>query len=143
MILAIDFYPHLVELQHMNQSLTPAEITNLEKKCNALLREDSIRFVGIINNLGRQVAGGYKETITPLVDEEDHKMSLEHAMEIFLTKDLDDSLGKIDYIITGRKKVFMITIPTEKYSILISAERNTDAEKIVEKTIKLFGLSLN
>ena len=143
MILAIDFYPHLVELKHMNQSLTPAEITNLEKKCNALLREDSIRFVGIINNLGRQVAGGYKETITPLVDEEDHKMSLEHAMEIFLTKDLDDSLGKIDYIITGRKKVFMITIPTEKYSILISAERNTDAEKIVEKTIKLFGLSLN
>ena len=70
-------------------------------------------------------------------------MSLEHAMEVFLTKDLDDSLGKIDYIITRRKKVFMITVPTEKYSILISAERNADAEKIVEKTMRLFNLSLD
>jgi len=25
---------------------------------------------------GRQIAGGYKEGITPLVDKEDHKMSL-------------------------------------------------------------------
>ena len=127
----------------MNQSLTPAEITNLEKKCWDLLKEESARFVGIINSMGRQVAGGYKESINPLVDEEHHKMSLEHAMEVFLTKDLDDSLGKTDYIITGRKKVFMITIPTEKYSILISAERNADAEKIVETTMKLFGLSMN
>jgi hypothetical protein len=126
----------------MNPNLTSAEITNLEKKCKDLLKEQDVRFVGIINNMGRQVAGGYKESITPLVDEEDHKMSLEHAMEVFLTKDLDDSLGKIDYIITGRKKVFMITVPTEKYSILISAERNAYAEKIVEITMKLFDLSL-
>jgi len=127
----------------MNQSLSPIEITNLEKKCKDLLKEEIVRFVGIINNMGRQIAGGYKESITPLVDEEGHKMSLEHAMEIFLTKDLDDSLGKIDYIITRRKKVFMITIPLEKYSILISTERKTDAEKIVEKTMKLFNLSLS
>ena len=127
----------------MNQSLSPIEITNLEKKCKDLLKEESVRFVGIINNMGRQIAGGYKESITPLVDEEDHKMSLEHAMEVLITKDLDDSLGKIDYIITRRKKVFMITIPLEKYSILISTERKVDAEKIIEKTMKLFDLSLN
>jgi len=64
----------------MNQSLLPTEIINLEKKCKDLLKEESVRFVGIINNMGRQVAGGYKESITPLVDEEDHKMSLEHTM---------------------------------------------------------------
>ena len=127
----------------MNQSLTPAEIAKKKKKCQDLLKEQSVRFVGIINHMGRQVAGGYKETITPLVDEEDHKMSLEHAMEVFLTKDLDDLLGKIDYIITRRKKVFMITKKKEKYSILISAERNADAEKIVETTMNIFGLSLN
>jgi len=127
----------------MNQSLSPIEITNLEKKCKDLLKEESVRFVGIINNMGRQIAGGYKESITPLVDEEDHKMSLEHAMEVLITKDLDDSLGKIDYIITRRKKVFMITIPLEKCSILISTEKKADAEKIIEKTMKLFDLSLN
>ncbi len=123
----------------MNQNFKPNEITVLDKKCNALLQSNDVRFVGIINNMGRQIAGGYKEGITPLVDEEDHKMSLEHTLEVFLTRDLDEALGTIDYIITKRKKVSMITIPAEKHSILISAERNADAEKIVEKAMKLFG----
>ncbi len=123
----------------MNQNFKSNEIANMEEKCKALLRENDVRFVGIVNNMGRQIAGGYKEDITPLVDEEDHKMSLEHTLEIFLTKDLDEPLGTIDYIITRRKKVSMITIPAEKHSILISAERNADAEKIVEKAMKLFG----
>lgn len=90
--------------------------------------------------MGRQIAGGYKKTITPLVDEEEHKISLEHTMEILLTKDLDDSLGSIDSIITRRKKVTMITVPMEKFSLLISAERNSNAEKIAEKASKLFAL---
>ena len=90
--------------------------------------------------MGRQVAGGYKDTITPLVDEEEHKISLEHALEIFLTKDLDESLGSIDSIITRRKKVTMITIPMDKFSLLISAERDSNAEEIVEKASKLFNV---
>ena len=126
----------------MNQNITPDEISSLEEKCKRLLREPDVRFVGIINNMGRQVAGGYKNTITPLVDDEDHKMSLEHALETFLTRDLDEQLGTIDYIITKRKKVTMITIPTEKYSVLMSVERMADAEKIIEHTFNEFGFKL-
>jgi hypothetical protein len=61
-------------------------------------------------------------------------------LEIFLTKDLDESLGSIDSIITRRKKVTMITIPMDKFSILISAERDSNAEEIVEKASKLFNV---
>jgi len=122
----------------MNQNSKSNEIVNLEERCNTLLQENDVRFIGIVNYMGRQIAGGYKASITPLVDEEDHKMSVEHTLEVFLTKDLDESLGTIDYIITKRKKVSMITIPAEKHSILISVERNADAEKIVEKAMNLF-----
>lgn len=111
-----------------------------DQKCQSLLNEQEVRYVCVINNMGRQIAGGYKKTITPLVDEEEHKISLEHTMEILLTKDLDDSLGSIDSIITRRKKVTMITVPMEKFSLLISAERNSNAEKIAEKASKLFAL---
>ena len=111
-----------------------------DQKCRSLIDEIGVRFTGVINNMGRQVAGGYKETITPLVDEEKHKISLEHALEIFLTKDLDESLGSIDSIITRRKKVTMITIPMDKFSLLISAERESNAEEIVEKALKLFNI---
>jgi len=110
----------------------------LNKKCKILWTENGVRFAGVINNMGRQVAGGYRDTITPLVDEEEHKISLEHALEVQITKDLDESLGSIDSIITRRKKVIMITIPLENSSVLISAERNSNAEKIVDQASKLF-----
>lgn len=112
----------------------------LEKKCTSLLDEKGVRFAGVINNMGRQVAGGYRSQIKPLVDEEEHKISLEHALEILITKDLDESLGSIDSIITRRKKVTMITIPMEMSSLLISVDRNSDAEKIVETASKLFDI---
>ena len=122
----------------MNQNIKSKEIVDLNKKCETLLQENDVRFVGIISNMGRQIAGGYKKGVTPLVDEEEHKMSVEHVLEVLLTKDLDESLGTIDYIITKRKKVSMITIPAEKHSVLISAERNSNVEKIVEKAMNLF-----
>jgi len=121
-------------------SQQPDENKIFDQKCRSLLDENEVRFTGVINNMGRQVAGGYRDTITPLVDEEEHKISLEHALEIFLTKDLDESLGSIDSIITRRKKVTMITIPMDKFSLLISAERDSNAEEIVEKASKLFNV---
>lgn len=118
----------------------PDENKILDKKCQSLLDEKGVRFAGVINNMGRQVAGGYKSTITPLVDEEEHKISLEHALEIQITKDLDESLGSIDSIITRRKKVIMITIPMENSSLLMSAELDSNAEKIVKTASKLFNV---
>ena len=122
----------------MNQH--PNEIKAFNKKCNLLLEEPLVRFVGVINKMGRQIAGGYNKKITPLVDEEDHKISLEHALEIMITKDLDDSLGAIESIVTRRKKVTMITIPLENFSLLISTEKNANSEKIIKKSTKLFNL---
>ncbi len=124
-------------------SQKPIENKIFDQKCQSLLRMQGVRFAGIINNMGRQIAGGYKKTITPLVDEEEHKISLEHTLEIFITKDLDESLGSIDYIITKRKKVIVITIPMKKFSLLMTAERDSNAEKIVEKASKLFNIEIS
>ena len=41
--------------------------------------------------MGSQMAGSYKASITPLVDEEEHKICLEHTLEIMLTRDLDEA----------------------------------------------------
>jgi hypothetical protein len=122
-------------------SQQPDENNVFDQKCKSFLDENGVRFVGVINSMGRQISGGYRDTITPLVDEEEHKISLEHTLEISLTKDLDESLGSIDSIITRRKKVTMITIPMGKFSLLVSAERDSNAEEIVDKASKLFDIS--
>lgn len=121
-------------------SQQPDENRVFDQKCRSLLDENGVRFVGVINSMGRQVAGGYRGNITPLVDAEEHKISLEHALEILITKDLDESLGSIDSIITRRKKVTMITIPMERSSLLISVELDSDAEKIINTASKLFEI---
>ena len=122
----------------MSQNFNLDEIANLEEKCKEMLQDHNIRFLGFIDNMGRQIAGGYKEGLVRLVDDEEHKMCIQHVLGFVLTKDLDESLGEVDYLISKRKKVSMITIPLQKYVILISAERNADVERIVEKTVKLF-----
>lgn len=56
-----------------------------------LLNEKEIRYIGTISKMGSQMAGSYKASITPLVDEEEHKICLEHTLEIMLTRDLDEA----------------------------------------------------
>jgi len=112
-----------------------------QDNCNRLLKIEGVRYAGVINNMGKQIAGGYKNSIIPLVDDEEHKISLEHALEIMITKDLDEPLGSIENIVTTRKKVIMITIPFEKFSILISAEKESNPNKIMKKAWEVFGLN--
>ena len=122
----------------MNQNIQQNKI--FEQNCNLLLNEREIRYAGIINKMGRQITGDYKRTITPLVDEEEHKLCLEHTLEIMLTRDLDEALGSIDSIVTKRKKVQMITIPMNDFSLLISANKTADSEKIIKKALKIFQI---
>lgn len=120
----------------MNQNIQQNKI--LEQNCNLLLNEKDIRYVGIIDKMGRQIIGDYRRTITPLVDDEEHKLCLEHTLEIMVTRDLDEALGSIDSIVTKRKKVTMITIPMNDFSLLISVNKNADSEKIIKKALKIF-----
>ena len=110
---------------------------SFDQKCKKMLCEDGIRFIGIINNMGRQIAGGYKKEITPLVDDEEHRMGIQHALGYVLTTDFDESLGSVEYITTKRKKVTMITIPIKNHIVLMSTEHNVNSEKIIKKIMDL------
>ena len=113
----------------------------LDQKCQNLLEEKNVRFCGIVNNMGRQVVGKYKNEITPLVDKEEHKMCMEYALEMFMTKDLDEALGPTEYIISRRKKITMISIPINDHLILISAELDADEKAIIKKAVDLLAKS--
>jgi hypothetical protein len=90
-----------------------------------------IRFVGVINNMGRLVAGDYKKGIVPIATIEQYKMCMEHALELFMKKDLDDILGPLDYIVSKRKKIAIVTVPVNNHLVLISAEPDTKFEPII------------
>jgi len=121
-------------------SLQFEKIEELEAKCNEILRDDDkIRFVGVINNLGNLVAGGFKVGITPLVDNKKTKMLyMQMVLEISMRRDFDDTLGCVNYIAANRNNALMITIPFNRYVVLVSAESIASVEKIVTRIITVF-----
>jgi hypothetical protein len=96
-----------------------------------ILSLPEIRFVGIISNMGRLIVGDYKKGIVPIAEIEHYKMCMEHALELFMKKDLDDILGPLDYIVSKRKKIVIVTVPVNNHLVLISAEPDTKIEPII------------
>ncbi len=103
------------------------------KCCNDLLLRSEVRFADIVSDMGKQISGSYNKDVTPLVDEEQHKMCMEQALELSMSKDLDEPLGLTEYIVSKRKNVILITMPFNGYLFLISTEPNAKTDLIINE----------
>lgn len=117
------------------------EIESLENSCNKVLSLPKIRFIGVLDNMGNKIAGGFKERITSyLEDKEDRMMYVQLTFEYLMRKDFDKKLGPIDYIVSQRKKIVLISIPARNYLVLISAEREVDVPYIIHEVNRAFTM---
>ena len=112
-----------------------------DQKCSRLLQDEEIRFAGVINSMGRLVAGGFKDGITPLEDEaERQKMYMELALRVSMRKDFDYSLGPVKYSASRRQKAVMMSFPINSNVLLVSTEPTVDIDKFANKIMKIIGL---
>ena len=112
----------------------------MEILCQRVCEEPKIRFCGVINSLGRIVTGGFKEGIKPIDNESLRQMLyIPSTLELSMKGEFDNVLGVVNYVITYRDNVAIITIPMlQNDLLLLSVEKNADIEKIVNKTSNLF-----
>ncbi len=116
------------------------EFNIFQEKCDLLLKEKEIRFAGLINNLGKLVAGGFKEGITPLEDEaEQRKMYMELALRVSMRMEFDYSLGPVKFSASRREKTVMMSFPLNNNVLLVSAEPTIDIEKFAQRVFKIIG----
>ncbi len=111
------------------------------EKCNSLLQESEIRFAGIVNKDGKLIAGGFKEGITPYENDETKLQSFfEFVSKTSIRKELDESLGPINYLAARRDKAVLVSFPfpITKILLLISAEPTVNIESLAKKVIKIF-----
>lgn len=110
-----------------------------EQKCEKLLEDKQLRFVGVINKLGNLIAGGFSHEIVPFETEEKNRMMyMQMVLEVSMRREFDETLGEIDYIASKRKNALMISIPINNELLLISTDPNSITENIVSKAIKIF-----
>ena len=119
---------------------TPDDYSLTLKKCDRLLQEDDIRFAGIINRMGKLLAGGFKKGIKPIEDDaERQKLYMELALRVSMRKEFDYCLGPVKYSASRREKAVMISVPFNKKVLLVSAEPNVDIDKTASKIMKIWG----
>ncbi|QDI89356.1 hypothetical protein Nisw_07375 [Candidatus Nitrosopumilus sp. SW] len=125
--------------------LSVEEIRNLDKACQELLQENKIRHVGVINELGRLVAGGFKKGVNPLLSDDKVRMVyMQMQLDFNMRQELDDSLGPIDYIASRRTKQLIMSVPIGENLVLITAEPDADDKEIIKKAEELFdGISIS
>jgi hypothetical protein len=101
-----------------------------------------IRFAGIINKMGRLVAGGMRPDIESLEDREaSSKLYVQFALMTEMRKDFDDIFGKAIYSFTEREKIKLASFPLDDSHILrISIEKKEkDHGEIIQSILGIIG----
>jgi len=113
-------------------------IYNYTEICDKVKNLDSkIRFTGVINDLGRLVAGGMKEGVEPLESQkEDEVLFMELALKAKMRKEFDKQLGLVNFAMSLREKAIVMSFPIGNSNILyVFADPNVDYQKLVEKIL--------
>lgn len=115
------------------------EIKKLDNACKKLSSENKVRHVGVINELGHLVAGGFREGIKPLLEDEKVSMTyMQMQLDFKMRQELDEVLGPIDYIASRRTKQLVISVPIGEMLVLITAEPDADDKIIIKRAEELF-----
>ena len=110
-------------------------------KCAKLLKQENIRFAGIIDDGGALIAGGFRPDITPLEGDETRlKSFMEFVSKVSIRKDYDASLGPINYLAARRDKAVLVSFPfpVSQVLLLISAEPSVDIEELAGSVVDIF-----
>lgn len=112
-----------------------------DKICKKVMALDpKIRFAGLINEKGRLVAGGMKEGLKSLEDTKDDEMLyMELVLRAKMRREFDRVLGSVQFAMSYREKVVIMSFPLKDHVLLLSAEKGVNFAEIPFKVIKILS----
>ena len=115
------------------------KIYDYTKICNSILAVDpKIRFVGVINERGRLVAGGMKDNLEPLESEKDDEMLyMELALRVKMRKEFDKQLGCVNFAMASRERALAISVIINDDILYIVAEPDADYGTLPKKILEI------
>jgi hypothetical protein len=98
----------------------------------------NIRFVGIVNNRGEVIEGGFKQGVEPLLNgTEEQQMYTQSLSNLTMLESYNQRLGRVRYSLTEHEKVTLISFPLRDGLLCISATPKADMNKIRDKVLKV------
>ena len=122
---------------------------NLNNLCIEIQQLDnSIRFVGIANNLGSLVATACRAGLTPLMDkQETSHYAIQTVLRAATREDFESKIGRLVYSIGKYERLIRATIPirlsgkedeSKSYYLLLSFDLNSNVIDVIENKIMPF-----
>lgn len=107
--------------------------------CDRIIKLDrSIRFVGIVNNRGEVIEGGFKKGIEPLLNGTDEQqMYIQSLSNLTMLQSYSDRLGLVRYSLTEHEKVTLMTFPLRDGVLCLSTMPKANMIKIRDKVMKV------
>ncbi len=112
-----------------------------EKICKKVMEIDpKIRFAGIINEKGRLFAGGMRNGLKSLEDSRDDEMLyMELVLRAKMRREFDKVLGPVQFAMSYREKVIIMSFPVNDNVLLLSTEKGIDFSTIPFKIMKMLA----
>ena len=103
---------------------------------------ESIRFVGIANNLGTLISTSYRKGLIPfMTKEETQHYALQAVLRAAIREDFISKLGRLKHSIGTYDKLVRATVPITKdnheakFFLLLSFDVGTDVKAIIENQL--------
>jgi hypothetical protein len=111
--------------------------------CDRIIKLDrGIRFVGIVNNRGEVIEGGFKHGVEPLLNGTDEQQMYIHSLSnLTMLQSYSDRLGMVRYSLTEHEKVTLMTFPHGDGVLCISAMSKANMSNIRDKVMKVLKSS--
>jgi len=108
-----------------------------QKQCEKILSEPEIRFVGIISEMGKLIAGGFKKGVVPLQDDSERQtLYMELALRVATRREFDSSMGRVKYSAARREKVVMMSFPLKNCILMIVAAPHVNIDQLAYRIIQ-------
>jgi hypothetical protein len=111
-----------------------------QRLCSSIFAiSPNIRFVGVIDKMGRLIAGGMRENLESMDSKEDSsKLYLEFALRTDMRKDFDAEFGKTIYNYSEREDVKLASFPLNNHLLRVSIEKKEPYhKKIIENILDI------
>ena len=114
--------------------------SDLKAICGQILSLDnSVRFAGIVNKMGKVVAHQFRDKVSPMLSFEELEASaMGSVLRMKTREDSESKLGKAVYTFTLYEKVKRASIPVQMNDcvlVIVSFEKEAEHEKIILKKI--------
>ena len=117
--------------------------TNSDDLCIRFLDlSGEIRFAGVIDRTGGLIAGGMKEGIESLENEDESiKLYLGYAFNNAVRQDSDPTFGKVLYTVSEREKIKLATFPFGENILLVSMSKQAPHLEIIDNILHVLRTS--